>query len=569
MKRATIHQYANEVCSFSSQYGGEKSLAYVTANIIGPASVYPSYGDVTHACVFRTYGPWWDMVPSSIKKFSKCQQNFNGQDFIDVKLETPVIPEKIKIYETYNPQPVIQIYCAMVPYSTNSEYNDVRWYELWSQDPEVESRHEAIIFEPNIKHVPIAINVLRLIIYSKHLAYYAELDAIEVIGSVEDDNGTDLDEEYIKKLQTLNFSDEADDSNAMPVQSKSVNNFATLPRELISLIFSKLDFIDLCRAARTCTLFRDHCYDSLLLLELDLQPYWHMVTSQLLESLRLTARVSQIQKLSVSWCAFGNNKKFAAELTKLIADCGTDLQVLRIQGCSFALDNILLQVAANCEHLLELNLSSSLNANNSYICISHLSSLTSLDLYRSSIDDNSLTEIIQANPGLQHLNVGNVITIQDFDLIASSLGKYCKNLKSLNFWRAKGLTAEGVDYFSQNCHQLEELDIGWCSHIQAQSQCFITLVQSCQKLKKLFLTSIRTTRDSDIEAIASHCNDLEQFDILGTNYVSPSSVERLLSRCQKLVFLDVSFCKQISDEDVQVWRSRFPDVSIKKSHTTR
>lgn len=154
-----------------------------------------------------------------------------------------------------------------------------------------------------------------------------------------------------------------------------------------------------------------------------------MVTSDLIESLHKTSRVSQIQKLSVSWCAFGNNIKFSAALSKLISDCGRDLQVLRIQGCMFTLDEVLLQVATNCERISELNLSSSVNITDSYICISQLNSLTRLDLYRSSIDDNSLTEIIQANPHLEHLNVGNVTTIQNFDLVASALEKKLQKIE--------------------------------------------------------------------------------------------------------------------------------------------
>lgn len=223
-KKASIHQYPYEVCGFSSQYGGENSLAYVADNILGPPTVYPNYGDVTHACVFRTYGPWWDMVPSSTQKFSNCQPDFYGQDFIDVKLETPIIPEKIKIYQTYHPQSVIQMYGAMISYSTNGVTSDARWYELWSHDPESESRHESIIFEPIIKHIPIAINVIRLVLYSKHLEYYNEIDAVEVIGSIENDVGTDLDEEYVKKFEKMQLHSESG-NNRISDHASHVNFF--------------------------------------------------------------------------------------------------------------------------------------------------------------------------------------------------------------------------------------------------------------------------------------------------------------------------------------------------------
>ena len=48
--------------------------------------------------------------------------------------------------------------------------------------------------------------------------------------------------------------------------------------ELIQHIFDYLGLDDLCQASTTCTLFRRHCYDPLLNMELNLQPYWRVVS---------------------------------------------------------------------------------------------------------------------------------------------------------------------------------------------------------------------------------------------------------------------------------------------------
>ena len=45
-------QYSDAVQDFSSQYGSETSISYTVPNLAGQASVYPSYGDFTQACVF-------------------------------------------------------------------------------------------------------------------------------------------------------------------------------------------------------------------------------------------------------------------------------------------------------------------------------------------------------------------------------------------------------------------------------------------------------------------------------------------------------------------------------------
>jgi len=40
-------------------------------------------------------------------------------------------------------------------------------------------------------------------------------------------------------------------------------------------------------------------------------------------------------------------------------------------------------------------------------------------------------------------------------------GIHCRNLRSLNVWRAKGLTDVGLGAIADKCHELEELDAGW------------------------------------------------------------------------------------------------------------
>ncbi|KAJ8024596.1 F-box/LRR-repeat protein 4 [Holothuria leucospilota] len=572
-----IHQYPVEVTSFSSHYGQEECTAYIASNLAGPSTIYPEYSDSSRSCVFRTYGPWWDMVPSAISPFSNSSCNFYGMDFVDLKLETPVIPWKIRIFETYYPQGVIQIYGAMVSYQKGGICPDVRWHKLWEDEVREsikETIHEAIVFDPEITIISESVNVIRLIISSKSLEYYTELDAVEIIEVEPDCSGTvlacfcivDLDIEYKKRLQRLSLGRRDTNSNEHSSRNPPVNYFQKLSEKLILLILSKLGFQDLCRVAQTCTLLKKHCYNPSLFQEVDMQPYWRLVTSEALDSLRITSRVCHLQKLSVSWCSYGNNVKFAAALASLIKEHGTDLRVLRIQGCSFTLDETLLQVAANCQYLEELNLSSSRNVNNSYLCLSHLHSLTRLDMYRACPVEGSMTEILKANPNLQHLNLGNTRTITEFDRIALTIGNHCKNIVSLNLWRAYSLSSNGLNYISQNCIRLEELDIGWCDNIDVQSDCFVTLVKSCSRLKKLFLTAIRHTRDKDIYAFAEYGKCLQFLDIMGAFYVHPSSISNLLKCSRRLLYLDVSYCNQISRQDARFWQTLYTNVNIKRGY---
>ena len=62
-------QYAKEVVHFSSQYGGDGSMAYVVPNLAGPPSVFPNYGDFTQACVFVSELELLYTIPFVLKKF--------------------------------------------------------------------------------------------------------------------------------------------------------------------------------------------------------------------------------------------------------------------------------------------------------------------------------------------------------------------------------------------------------------------------------------------------------------------------------------------------------------------
>ncbi|KAJ8024595.1 F-box/LRR-repeat protein 4 [Holothuria leucospilota] len=559
-----LHQFPIEVTNFSSQYGQEQSNAYVASNLAGSCSLFPKYLDSSQACVFRTYGPWWDIVPSATGPFSN-RRKFLGTDFIDLKLETPVIPGKIRIFETYYPGCICQIFGAKISHDTLERSLDVRWYNLWEDENRSsakDTRQEATTFEPEIRLIPEHINVIRLIISSKNSEYYTELDAVEVIEAKRDI--ADIDNE-LKLLSVHERRKQSTQSESL-TSHPPVNYFEKLSEKLILLILSKLDFDDLCRTASTCTLLKKHCYNPLLFQELDLQPYWSTVTSGLLDSLRVTSRLSCLQKLSVSWCSYGNNIRFATALASVIREYGRHLQVLRIQGCSFNLDETLLQVAAGCKDLNELNLSSSRNVNNGYLCISLMHSLTRLDLYRALVTEERLTEIFKVNPHLQHLNIGNVITIKEFDRVALAIGNYCKDLISLNLWRANSLTSQGLNCISQNCINLEEIDLGWCNKINPESNCFVTLVQSCTRLKKVFLSGVKHTRDADVQAFATCCQNLELLDVMGGIFVHPSSINRLLHSSRRLVFLDVSYCRHISNQHCAQWKISYPHVNIKGGH---
>lgn len=95
------------------------------------------------------------------------------------------------------------------------------------------------------------------------------------------------------------------------------------------------------------------------------------------------------------------------------------------------------------------------------------------------------------------------------------IGAKCKKLRTLDLWRCKNISENGIGELASGCSLLEELDLGWCPTLQSSTGCFAKLARKLPNLQKLFLTANRSVCDSDVEELAKNCVNLRQLDILG------------------------------------------------------
>ncbi|XP_022376014.1 F-box/LRR-repeat protein 4 isoform X2 [Enhydra lutris kenyoni] len=548
---AEVVQYAKEVVDFSSHYGSENSMSYTMWNLAGEPNVFPSSGDFTQTAVFRTYGTWWDQCPSASLPFKRTPPNFQSQDYVELAFEQQVYPTAVHVLETYHPGAVIRILaCSANPYSPIPPA-EVRWEILWSEKPTKVNASQARQFKPCIKQINFPTNLIRLEVNSSLLDYYTELDAVVLHGTkdkpvlslktslidmndLEDD---DYEEEDVCGMDSLNkkFS-----STAL---GEGPNNgyFDKLPYELIQLILNHLTLPDLCRLAQTCKLLNQHCCDPLQYTHLNLQPYWAKLNDTSLEFLQ--PRCTLVQWLNLSWTG---NRGFisVAGFSRFLKVCGSELVRLEL-SCSHFLNETCLEIISEmCPNLQDLNLSSCDKLPpQAFSHIAKLCGLRRLVLYRTKVE------------------------IEDYDVIASMIGAKCKKLRTLDLWRCKNITENGIAELASGCPLLEELDLGWCPTLQSSTGCFARLARQLPNLQKLFLTANRSVCDTDIEELACNCSRLRQLDILGTRMVSPASLRKLLESCKDLSLLDVSFCSQIDNRAVLELNVSFPKVFIKKSFT--
>ncbi|XP_052032110.1 F-box/LRR-repeat protein 4 [Apodemus sylvaticus] len=572
---AEVVQYAKEVVDFSSHYGSENSMSYTMWNLAGVPNVFPSSGDFTQTAVFRTYGTWWDQCPSASLPFRRTPSSFQSQDYVELTFEHQVYPTAVHVLETYHPGAVIRILaCSANPYSPNPPA-EVRWESLWSERPTKVNASQARQFKPCIKQINFPTNLIRLEVNSSLLDYYTELDAV-VLHGLKDKPLLSLKTALVDMNDLEDDDYEEKDGCDMDALNKKFSStalgdgpnngyFDKLPYELIQLILNHLSLPDLCRLAQTCRLLHQHCCDPLQYIHLNLQPYWAKLDDTSLEFLQ--ARCALVQWLNLSWTG---NRGFisVSGFSRFLQVCGSELVRLELSCCHFLNDTCLEVISEMCPNLQDLDLSSCDKLPpQAFGHIAKLCSLKRLILYRTKVEQTALLSILNFCAELQHLSLGSCVMIEDYDVIASMIGAKCKNLRTLDLWRCKNITENGIAELASGCVLLEELDLGWCPTLQSSTGCFARLARQLPNLQKLFLTANRSVCDTDIEELASNCTRLQQLDILGTRMVSPASLRKLLESCKALSLLDVSFCSQIDNRAVLELNASFPKVSIKKSFT--
>ena len=97
--------------------------------------------------------------------------------------------------------------------------------------------------------------------------------------------------------------------------------------------------------------------------------------------------------------------------------------------------------------------------------------------------------------------------------------------------------------------ELVELDMGWCTNIDANSGCVVNVIKNCKNISKLFLTAHRQTSDREITAIQEFLPDIQYVSIMGTRNVSSTSVENLSKCVTNLLLLDIGYCQQLEDQE--------------------
>ena len=106
----------------------------------------------------------------------------------------------------------------------------------------------------------------------------------------------------------------------------------------------------------------------------------------------------------------------------------------------------------------------------------------------------------------------------------------------------------GVAALSQ-LTELMEIDLGWCTNVDANTGCILNVVKSCNNLTKLFLAAHRQTSDREILAVQDYLPEMKYLSIMGTRNVSANAIENMAKCSPEMLLLDIGYCEQLEDQD--------------------
>lgn len=336
-----------------------------------------------------------------------------------------------------------------------------------------------------------------------------------------------------------------------------------VPYEVLFNIMSFLDLKSLFQCSQVCKSFRNLINDPLLYIEVNLKLHWHQVNSSLMET--LTPRCNLIKKLDLSSCGYFESVK-SNDFINFIEANGNSLTNLRLNSSQFMNTSCLEIIGSTCSNLVELTIRNYMlvTTDRDFKSLEKLKKLEILDLSRSGVDSLSLMTIVMNNPNLLHLRVAFASQLVAMDEVCMQLCVYNRRLKSVDMWKCHNLTNAGIRALS-DCFALEEIDVGWCLREEGSiTESFKALVRNCKGLKKLILAAIRGISERDLENIALYCENLEHLDLMGIVGVSSENCKRIIDNCGKLKLLDISFCENLDENLIMIWRNDY-NVCIKRS----
>ncbi|KAJ3416933.1 Dynein regulatory complex subunit 6 [Chytridiales sp. JEL 0842] len=362
--------------------------------------------------------------------------------------------------------------------------------------------------------------------YSKIGKYCAEL--ADILGVV--------DAPPTKPAKQIKITKEDETDTAKKEQRKAATTYIfgpyNIPLEILCSIFQYLSFEELCRSTRLSKSIKHLLmYTPSLWTSLTFGTKGYLITDKTLQS--LIARGGQIMHtVKLAGCY-----KLTKTGIKAIAD-----RKCRISHFELSVNN---KVSGS-------TISGALKFAKS--------SLRSLILSETLIDDSSLQNVFSSCPNLMEVNLASCKNISAASFVglaekvtkdSTFAGPY---LQTVNVSKCSSFGDKALVQLVRACPRLKVLDVSYCNDVTSLS---LYKLQQCKDLESLILTGTgaltRASNSSSVSlsdailAIADNCKSLRTFVASRSPFITDTMLQFIGSFCHALENLDLQMCAYISD----------------------
>ncbi|XP_011868641.1 PREDICTED: F-box/LRR-repeat protein 4-like isoform X2 [Vollenhovia emeryi] len=577
-------------------------------NLIGKSTKNQDMHDVRILLTMKSGGfeisTSWEKERRMIGLGKKCYGELKDDsnvfyNHIDLEFEEAVYPIRVCIHEWYSGG------CITKLLTQNSEDN--RWDVLWTRQRNIVSC-EQVHFSPPLQSCNFKTKKLRIMLMCTVWDYYTCVDSVILIGTSKlilpknsEQSLTDMFKS-INSCQTidkapaayncicwdinclqknfskyctiyksrsdlhLNYAQITKDIKLTSEESEEHTScsFSRLPDEVILKILKKLDIRSLCRMSTMNKHLNNLTRDGSLFKCLNLINMRNMHSMYIDDIiLYFISRCEHLRQLDLT----SSNVSFL-HFKKFLESCDGRLTHLRLSNCRFVDSCALLEIANMCKNLRVLDLSCCYYHGDAFSYLENLEFLEVLNLKCTRITVASICKILRRNRRIRDLNLNNLPKDNPFGDSASPRYPFVDERNRLC------LDSIAIQ-LKESCPDLEILDISG-GLITSQG---IDALAECKDLRKLHIQKMNNglINRRSLRKLFSACQRLEEVNLSGLYGSSgeeltlcknlkqahlrplPQNISAILRQCPKLEKIYV-MCNDLNL--VYLLKKEYPHVSF-------
>lgn len=244
----------------------------------------------------------------------------------------------------------------------------------------------------------------------------------------------------------------------------------------------------------------------------------------------ILAKFENLESLNLEGC-FAYSRDHFPYLVDYLQRCGSHLKILNLKH-AVALQEIDIELAvSSCRNLTHLILEVLFEENSGVVQTigKHCADLTHLDVWYLPSMEESIRELADGCPKLEHLNIAcDKITEASVDILANKFPR----LTSLKLWIMDPSGAEILKSQEFNFSKLTDLD-----------------------LSSSYLT------DESLQSVMRHCKNLDSLSVSENDHLTDVGINDAISKCPKLTKLDLGYCRNLTDAGINDATTKCPNLT--------